>query len=55
MAPVSPQALHPFISRGSRAMIVEGLRLHGSGKPEAEVTRLHDLFFPLLPGQHCRR
>ena len=46
LAPISPQALHPFISRGSRAMIEEGLRLHGIGKPEAEVTRLHELFFP---------
>ena len=34
LAPVSPQALHPFISRGSRAMIEEGLRLHGIGKPD---------------------
>src|SRR5262245_35365486 len=46
LAPISPQALHPFISRGSRAMIEEGLRLHGIGKPEDEVTRLHELFFP---------
>ena len=46
LAPIPPQALHPFISRGSRAMIEAGLRLHGVGKPEAEVTRLHELFFP---------
>lgn len=46
LAPISPQALHPFISRGSRAMIEAGLSLHGIGKPEAEVTRLHELFFP---------
>ncbi len=46
LAPVSPKQLHPFISRGSRAMIEEGLRLHGVAKSEAEVTHLHGLFFP---------
>ena len=46
LATVSPQQLHPFISRGSRAMIEEGLRLHGVSKSEDEVTRLHELFFP---------
>jgi phosphoglycolate phosphatase len=46
LAPVSPEQLHPFISRGSRAMIEEGLRLHGVVKSDAEVTRLHQLFFP---------
>jgi len=29
LPPVSPVDLHPMISRGSRAMIEEGLRLHG--------------------------
>lgn len=46
LATVSPQQLHPFISRGSRAMIEEGLRLHGVSKSEDEVSRLHELFFP---------
>ena len=46
LAPISPQALHPFISRGSRAMIEAGLRLHGVGKPEAEVTPAARAFFP---------
>jgi phosphoglycolate phosphatase len=46
LAPVSPRELHPFISRGSRAMIEAGLRLHGVSKSEGEVARLHELFFP---------
>ena len=46
LTPVSPKQLHPFISRGSRAMIEEGLRLHGVVKSEDEVTHLHQLFFP---------
>jgi phosphoglycolate phosphatase len=46
LAPVSAEQLHPFISRGSRAMIEEGLRLHGVVKSEDEVTHLHGLFFP---------
>jgi phosphoglycolate phosphatase len=46
LAPVSPAELHPFISRGSRAMIEAGLRLHGVAKSEAEVTKLHELFLP---------
>jgi phosphoglycolate phosphatase len=43
---VSPLELHPYISRGSRAMIEAGLRLHGVMKTNEEVTRLHELFFP---------
>ncbi len=46
LAPVSPAELHPFISRGSRAMIEAGLRLHGVAKSENEITRLHEMFFP---------
>jgi phosphoglycolate phosphatase len=46
LAPVSPEALHPFISRGSRAMIEAGLRLHGVEKSQAGVTHLHEMFFP---------
>jgi phosphoglycolate phosphatase len=46
LAPVSPAELHPFISRGSRAMVEAGLRLHGVAKSEAEVTKLHELFLP---------
>ncbi len=46
LAPVSPAALHPMIGRGSRAMIEEGLRLHGIAKTPDEVSRLHELFFP---------
>jgi phosphoglycolate phosphatase len=46
LAPVSPAELHPYISRGSRAMIEAGLRLHGVAKSEAEVGELHQLFLP---------
>ena len=46
LAPVSPEELHPFISRGSRAMVEAGLRLHGVTKSEADVTKLHELFLP---------
>lgn len=46
LAPVSPAELHPMIGRGSRAMIEEGLRLHGVAKTPDEVSRLHELFFP---------
>jgi phosphoglycolate phosphatase len=46
LAPVAPAQLHPFIGNGSRAMIEEGLRLHGVTKTGEEVGRLHDLFFP---------
>ena len=46
LAPVSPAELHPYISRGSRAMIEAGLRLHGVARSEAEVTELHQLFLP---------
>lgn len=44
LAPVAPQALHPFISHGSRAMIDAGLRLHRHPLPEDELTRLHERF-----------
>jgi phosphoglycolate phosphatase len=46
LAPISPAELHPLIGRGSRAMIEEGLRLHGVAKTAEEVDRLHELFFP---------
>jgi phosphoglycolate phosphatase len=46
LGPIAPAQLHPLIGRGSRAMIEEGLRLHGVIKTQDEVTRLHDLFFP---------
>jgi phosphoglycolate phosphatase len=46
LAPVPPAELHPMIGRGSRAMIEEGLRLHGVVKTPDEVSRLHELFFP---------
>ena len=46
LAPISAAALHPIIGRGSRAMIEEGLRLHGVAKTPDEVSRLHELFFP---------
>lgn len=46
LAPVSPRELHPFISRGSRAMIEQGLRLHGVTKSEDEITELHKLVLP---------
>jgi phosphoglycolate phosphatase len=45
LAPIPPAALHPMIGRGSRAMIEEGLRLHGVVKRPDEVSRLHELFF----------
>jgi phosphoglycolate phosphatase len=46
LAPVSAAELRPMIGRGSRAMIEEGLRLHGVAKTPDEISRLHDLFFP---------
>jgi phosphoglycolate phosphatase len=46
LTPISLPALHPMIGRGSRAMIEEGLRLHGVNKTQGEVSQLHDLFFP---------
>jgi phosphoglycolate phosphatase len=46
LAPVSPSVLRPMIGRGSRAMIEEGLRLHGVIKTPDEVSQLHELFFP---------
>jgi phosphoglycolate phosphatase len=46
LPPVAPRELHPFISRGSRAMIEEGLRLHGVTKSEDAITELHKLVLP---------
>ena len=46
LAPVAPRDLHPFISRGSRVMIEEGLRLHGVTKSEDTITELHKLVLP---------
>ena len=46
LAPVAPRDLHPFISRGSRVMIEEGLRLHGVTKSEDAITELHKLVLP---------
>jgi phosphoglycolate phosphatase len=46
LAPISPAELHPFISHGSRAMIEQGLRLHGVTKTREEVAELHERFFP---------
>jgi phosphoglycolate phosphatase len=46
LAAVSPAELRPLIGRGSRAMIEEGLRLHGVVKTAGEVSELHELFFP---------
>jgi|SRR5262245_29508495 phosphoglycolate phosphatase len=46
LAAIPAAALHPMIGRGSRAMIEEGLRLHGVAKTSDEVSRLHELFFP---------
>jgi phosphoglycolate phosphatase len=46
LAAIPPAALHPLIGRGSRAMIEEGLRLHGVAKTAEEVSALHELFFP---------
>jgi phosphoglycolate phosphatase len=46
LAPIAQAQLHPMIGHGSRAMIEEGLRLHGVAKTPEEITRLHDLFFP---------
>jgi phosphoglycolate phosphatase len=45
LADVPPEAMHPFIGHGSRAMIDAGLRLHKVEVAEAEVDRLHALFF----------
>jgi phosphoglycolate phosphatase len=46
LATISPAELRPLIGRGSRAMIEEGLRLHGVAKTPDEVSELHELFFP---------
>src|SRR5688572_19103086 len=46
LAAISPTELRPLIGRGSRAMIEEGLRLHGIAKTPDEVRELHELFFP---------
>lgn len=40
LPPVEPGLIRPHISFGARAMIVEGLRLHGRSLPEPEVDRL---------------
>jgi phosphoglycolate phosphatase len=46
LAPIAPADLHPLIGQGSRAMIEEGLRLHGVAKTPGEVDALHARFFP---------
>jgi phosphoglycolate phosphatase len=46
LAAVSPSALHPYISRGSRAMIEAGLALHDVRLPAGELDRLHERFLP---------
>jgi phosphoglycolate phosphatase len=46
LAPIEPAQLRPLIGYGSRAMIEEGLRLHGVAKTPDEVAELHALFFP---------
>ena len=46
LAPIEPVQLRPLIGHGSRAMIEEGLRLHGVAKTPDEVSALHDRFFP---------
>lgn len=46
LAPISPAGLHPFISHGSRAMIEQGLRMHGVNMTGEEIARLHERFFP---------
>jgi phosphoglycolate phosphatase len=46
LAPIEAARLRPLIGHGSRAMIEEGLRLHGVARTPDEVSRLHELFFP---------
>jgi phosphoglycolate phosphatase len=46
LAPVSAAEMHPFISHGSRAMIEQGLRMHGIPKTREEIGALHEQFFP---------
>ncbi|MBO0765425.1 MAG: phosphoglycolate phosphatase [Hyphomicrobiaceae bacterium] len=46
LAAIAPAELRPLIGRGSRAMIEEGLRLHGITTSAAEVSALHELFLP---------
>lgn len=46
LAPVAPRDLHPFISRGLRVMIEEGLRLRGVTKSEDAITELYKLVLP---------
>ena len=44
LPPIGVAQLHPFIGHGSRAMIEEGLRLHGVTVASDELTRLHEQF-----------
>lgn len=44
LEPVTISELHPFIGRGSKAMIEAGLRFRGTSVGEAESRRLHEAF-----------
>jgi phosphoglycolate phosphatase len=44
LAPVDPREIRPVISFGARAMIEQGLRLHGEARDKAEIDRLFEHF-----------
>ncbi|HZT47060.1 MAG TPA: HAD hydrolase-like protein, partial [Hyphomicrobiaceae bacterium] len=44
LEPVTLAELHPFIGRGSKAMIEAGLRFRGRSVGEEESRRLHEAF-----------
>jgi phosphoglycolate phosphatase len=46
LEPIPPDAMHPFISHGARAMIEQGLRHHGVTKTPEELAELFALFIP---------
>ncbi len=46
LAPIPPAELHPFIGHGARAMIEQGLRLHGISKAPDQLAELFARFLP---------
>jgi phosphoglycolate phosphatase len=44
LAPVDPREIRPIISFGGRAMIEQGLRLHGEARGKGEIDRLFEHF-----------
>ena len=50
LAPIPPAELHPFIGHGARAMIEQGLRLHGISKAPDQLAELYEA---LSRGEFC--